>query len=181
MGVSNTRIYVLGILARYGEQHGYSIRQRLVEQVSDFASIELANIYYHLGKLEKDGLLVSSTDKEGRRPERTVYSITGAGRKFLSGSLLEAMEDPSAMHFSIDAVIFFLDMLPGGYETLMAGLGKRRNRLEGVLKELSLHRKRVLEEAPSELVFTVKALFSHHELHIRAEIEWLRGMQNGMA
>lgn len=42
--------YILGLLMRYGPQHGYNIKQLVSDGISDFAKIKLPTIYYHLKK-----------------------------------------------------------------------------------------------------------------------------------
>jgi DNA-binding PadR family transcriptional regulator len=51
------------------------------ERVSDFAKIKLPTIYYHLKKLKEQGFIIESIDRDGNRPEKTVYSITESGIK----------------------------------------------------------------------------------------------------
>ncbi len=41
-------------------------------------------IYYHLEKMTEEGLLLPDCEKNGKRPEKTVYSVTEKGKtKFL--------------------------------------------------------------------------------------------------
>ena len=61
--------------------HGYALKQILSERASDFARIKMSNIYYHFEKMEKQGLVQVSYEKEGKRPGRQVYSITPEGEK----------------------------------------------------------------------------------------------------
>uniref|UniRef100_UPI000AEE63EC PadR family transcriptional regulator n=1 Tax=Clostridium sp. NkU-1 TaxID=1095009 RepID=UPI000AEE63EC len=63
-------LYILGLLQRYGPQHGYQIKKIIAEQLSDFTQIKLPTIYYHLEKMETDGLLSANREKSGSRPEK---------------------------------------------------------------------------------------------------------------
>lgn len=79
-------LYILGFLLRYGPQHGYQIKKRMSEQMADFTNIKLPTIYYHLEKMERDGLISAEELREGLRPEKRVYQITPEGKeRFLSG------------------------------------------------------------------------------------------------
>ena len=52
-------LYILGMLLRYGPQHGYQIKKLLAEQLADFTDIKLPTIYYHLEKMEASGLITA--------------------------------------------------------------------------------------------------------------------------
>ena len=41
-------LYILGLLLRFGPQHGYQIKKLLEEQLEDFTQIKLPTVYYHL-------------------------------------------------------------------------------------------------------------------------------------
>ena len=72
-------LYILGLLQRFGPQHGYQIKKILAEQLTDFTQIKLPTIYYHLVKMKEDGLLSASSEQPGGRPTKTVYAITEKG------------------------------------------------------------------------------------------------------
>jgi len=73
-------LYILGLLMRFGPQHGYRIRKIIGEELADFTGIKLSVIYYHLEKMEREGLLHGIREKISGRPEKTRYSVTQAGR-----------------------------------------------------------------------------------------------------
>ena len=58
-------LYVLGLLQRYGPQHGYQLKKTISEELEDFTQIKLPTIYYHLEKMESQGLFTCSTEKAG--------------------------------------------------------------------------------------------------------------------
>ena len=74
-------LYILGLLLRFGPQHGYQIKKLLAEQLEDFTQIKLPTIYYHLEKMEEAGLIISQNAKEGTRPEKKVYHVSESGCK----------------------------------------------------------------------------------------------------
>ena len=72
----------LGTLARYGPQHGHQIR-RLAEltNVGEWGGVSVGALYRELRAMEREGLVEAlRTEKVGKRPERTVYEITGDGQ-----------------------------------------------------------------------------------------------------
>ena len=72
----------LGTLARYGPQHGHQIRRLAdVTNVGEWGGVSVGALYRELRAMEREGLVEAlRTEKVGRRPERTVYEITGDGR-----------------------------------------------------------------------------------------------------
>ena len=45
-------LYILGLLLRFGPQHGYQIKKLLEDQLGDFTQIKLPTVNYHLEKME---------------------------------------------------------------------------------------------------------------------------------
>ena len=64
--------YILGLLQRFGPQHGYQIKKIISEQLADFTQIKLPVIYYHLEKMTQDELISPDCEKNGNRPEKTL-------------------------------------------------------------------------------------------------------------
>lgn len=86
-----TRLLALWLLTEQ-PQHGYGIRQGLTGLETWFP-IEDASIYSMLRSLQSSGLIKKlGTEKEGKRPTRTRYSITSAGRKEYQTQLRQALE-----------------------------------------------------------------------------------------
>ncbi|MFW9819832.1 MAG: PadR family transcriptional regulator [Candidatus Thorarchaeota archaeon] len=87
----NRGISTLCILSIIGEKgsdgvHGYEILTELRKKTEDMLVIEEGTLYPILRKLEKDGLIISERESEGRR--RKFYFITENGQKifnYLSG------------------------------------------------------------------------------------------------
>ena len=54
----STRLVLLGLLARYGPQHGYDLRGLIEQQHLDrIADIQYGSIYSGLKRLSRDGLV----------------------------------------------------------------------------------------------------------------------------
>ncbi len=74
-------LMVLALL-REGDMHPYEM-MRLMRQRHDDRLVSITNgtLYHTVGRLERAGLLDEvGVDRDGNRPERTTYTLTGAGR-----------------------------------------------------------------------------------------------------
>ena len=93
---------VLGLLASHGPRHGHQVR-RDAEQtnVGNWGGVSVGAVYRELHQMEGEGLVEPvRTEQVGRRPARTVYRITDAGRQELRGLRERAIRD---LHFGPDA------------------------------------------------------------------------------
>lgn len=90
-----TRLVVLWLLSE-GALHGYRIKRILEDPGLRFwFPVEYASIYSVLRTMVKDGLVrIQSVEREGRRPIRTRYAITGAGRRHFAELLERAWRLP---------------------------------------------------------------------------------------
>lgn len=81
MAPTSTRLLVLGAVRGAGPVHGYEIRRELLSWGADeWANVAPGSIYNALKTLAREGLItVTGTDRQGSRPERTVYELTAAG------------------------------------------------------------------------------------------------------
>lgn len=91
-------LIVLGMLKR-GSLSAYDI-QKLVEyrNISKWVKISTPSIYKKVIQLEEKGFIKSSTVKEGKMPEKAVYSLTEAGAKEFALLMNEIASQP--IHFS---------------------------------------------------------------------------------
>jgi len=163
-------LYILGFLLRYGPQHGYQLKKLLEEQASDFTHIKLPTIYYHLEKMEAAGFINAVEDREGVRPEKRVYSILPEGEKRFRELLSEVLELEYRPEFAVDGALYFSDSLEPG--ELPAALRCHAANMREALERIRVHREQVLPGVPEFMRTSARLIFSHHELHYRAELEW---------
>lgn len=164
-------LYILGFLLRYGPQHGYLLKQYL-EHISDFANIKLPTIYYHLEKMEKKGLICASQEKEGKRPEKWVYTITDAGRQTFQKYVQEALDTRYDGEFLFDAALFFSDQLEP--QQVLEAIARHTRHLERILHDLTAHKRDILEQQSGWGKLYANVIFRHHEHHFQAELQWLQ-------
>jgi len=170
------QIYILGFLIRFGSQYGYKLKQLLSEYAADFARIKLPTIYYHLDKMKEKGLVSVSEEREGNKPERTVYGITEAGKKEFHKLLETAAQNYCEFQFGQDAVLYFMEFLEPAH--VKEGFRKQKKNVAKVLKHIRAHQTEKLAEIAKiqeseEIQEMARLIFDHHFLHYQAELEWL--------
>ncbi len=70
---------VLALLAE-GPSHGYDLRSRFEDMAGPQWGLSVGHLYQVLDRLHRDGLIEAETVPQARRPDRTVFHITSAGR-----------------------------------------------------------------------------------------------------
>jgi len=163
-------LYILGLLLRFGPQHGYQIKKTITENVADFAQIKLPTIYYHLEKMEREGLLSAAREQDGARPEKTVYSVTEKGKAAFLKALRGQLNFRFRPDFDADAVFYFAEYLEP--ERIREHLEAYAAELEKSLAIIERHRDEVNRYIPQDARLCADILFSHHAAHYRAERNW---------
>jgi DNA-binding PadR family transcriptional regulator len=82
-----TSFIVLGLLEAAGEATPYELKQVVAASLSDFWSIQHAQLYSEPERLSKAGYLSERREQGGRR--RRYYKVTATGRKALRAWLEE--------------------------------------------------------------------------------------------
>lgn len=104
-------LIVLGMLKKESLS-AYDI-QKLVEyrNISRWVKISTPSIYKKVIQLEEKGYITGSTVKEGKMPEKAVYSLTRAGEEEFEKLMLEIACKPIQIFLDFNAVIVNLDSL----------------------------------------------------------------------
>ncbi len=135
--------------------------------------LRYSSLYSVVGALEREGLIsLRETVREGRRPERTVYGITDAGRAEFLAWLRELLSEPVKEYTQFAAGLSFIAALPPDEA---AGLLEERVRLlEDEVGEMRARLEEAAERLGLPRLFLIE---SEHELVLReAELGWLRGL-----
>ena len=133
--------------------------------------LRYSSLYSVVSAMEREGLIVPrETVREGRRPERTIYGITGAGREEFLTWLRELLREPVKEYTQFAAGLSFL---PGLLPEEAVGLLKERvRRLEEETGEMRSRLDTAAEEFNLPRLFLIE---SEHELMLReAELGWVR-------
>jgi DNA-binding PadR family transcriptional regulator len=97
----------LGLL-KEGPKHGYEIKRLIEEELVPFIGLKIKSIYYPLKKMEKLGLIKKDVGREGKWPEKFVYSLTPKGDKIFDHLITESFLSIQRPYFNIDLSLYFL-------------------------------------------------------------------------
>jgi DNA-binding PadR family transcriptional regulator len=165
----------LAVLACLFERpmHPYEMASTMRERGKD-QSIKLnyGSLYTVVEALQQHGLIVAQeTEREGRRPERTVYRLTDAGRMELIDWISELLSRPAKEYTRFEAGLSLAGVLPP--EDIIALLTQRCVNLE-----LEISQARALLQLMQErglLRFFV--IENEYALAMReAELAWTRNL-----
>jgi DNA-binding PadR family transcriptional regulator len=165
----------LAVLACLFERpmHPYEMASTMRERGKD-QSIKLnyGSLYTVVEALQQHGLIVAQeTEREGRRPERTVYRLTDAGRMELIDWISELLSRPAKEYTRFEAGLSLAGVLPP--EDIIALLTQRCVNLE-----LEISQGRALLQLMQErglLRFFV--IENEYALAMReAELAWTRNL-----
>jgi len=161
----------LAVLACLAERpmHPYEMSSTMRER-GKHESIKLnyGSLYTVVESLQKHGLIaVRETVRQGRRPERTVYEITEAGRLEFADWLAELIGIPAKEYFAFEAGLSYLAGL--GPDEAARLLGLRAFRLRADL-EAGRELLRQVEEMGVPRLFLVESHYRRGQLE--AELEF---------
>lgn len=97
----------LGLLME-GPKHGYEIKRKIEEELFPFVGLKIKSIYYPLKKMEQLGLVNKDAGREGKWPEKFVYSITPKGQKIFHHLVTESFLTIERPYFNVDMALYFL-------------------------------------------------------------------------
>jgi len=132
--------------------------------------LRYSSLYSVVEALEREALILPlETVREGRRPERTIYGLTEAGRVEFLSWLRELLSEPVKEYTQFAAGLTFLPALPPDEASVL--LDERVRRLEEEVEEMRSLLDAVMEQGLPRL-FLIE---SEHELILReAELRWVR-------
>lgn len=163
-------LYILGMLLRFGPQHGYQIKKLIGEQLADFTDIKLPTIYYHLEKMEAAGYIGSESVKDGARPEKMVYHISESGKDHFKQLLYRTLDISYRPSFEVDSALFFSDYIDRS--DFLDALEQHVRNLNESLARIDEHKKETLPFLPRDMQISANLIFEHHIRHYQAEIDW---------
>src|SRR6185503_12426723 len=70
--------------------------------------LKIKSIYYPLKKMEKLGLVQKDVGREGKWPEKYIYSLTKKGEKIFEHLITESFLSIERPYFNIDLSLYFL-------------------------------------------------------------------------
>lgn len=167
-------LIVLGILKK--EPMGAYDIQKLVEyrNISKWVKISTPSIYKKAIQLEEKGLIKGDIVKEGKMPEKAIYSLTDTGEKEFERLMLEISTKPIHIFLDFNAVIVNLGSLPLEAQKLcIANIERNVKTLKSYLEE-NIHEKETIPEIPE----TGMAVLQQQFILIEAIEKWIASLKN---
>ncbi|MDO4275221.1 MAG: PadR family transcriptional regulator [Eubacteriales bacterium] len=149
-------LIVLGILKKESLS-AYDI-QKLVEyrNISKWVKISTPSIYKKVIQLEKKNLVKSNIVKEGKMPEKAVYSLTEAGEREFERLMLEISTKPIHFFLDFNAVIVNLSSLsPEKQKVCLSDINSKVKELKSYIVE-NLAVKEINPDIPPEGIAVLK-------------------------
>jgi len=153
--------------------HPYEMRSLMRERRHDRAfSIKESSVYDTVARLADRGFIEPvEVNREGRRPERTVYAITEAGRDELEVWLWDLASEPAAESPPFAAPLMFVYSL--GRDRTLAAFQQRAARLEADISASDACRQAYAAEMPEFVrIFGIEEEYT--QAMRRAELGWVR-------
>ena len=158
-------------------QHGYELKSHIEQEMGDWTSIAFGSIYFALKKLTEEGFIRQiGQEQHGNRPSRIIYEITPPGEKEFQRLLKKTWTDQNRQYFPFDIGLFFLKDL--NEDTRLQLIQNKINEAETSIKYLKSHEK--TEMASPHMPAEASAIFSHSLYHLKAELAWLREIEQKM-
>lgn len=153
--------------------HPYEISQTLKSRAKDESiRLNFGSLYSVVASLLKRGLVTDrETTREGRRPERTVYEITAAGRSEMIDWLTDLLAKPSKEYLQFEAALTFMAALHP--DDALAALRMRLLRLDLQLAHAQATRE-TMDVAGLPRLFGIEG--EYVEALLVAEIQFVRGL-----
>ena len=161
---------ILELLAE-GPKHPYEMKQHMHQRGTERAiPTKAASIYDTVERLTRAGFIEPLlTNRDGRRPERTIYRLTGAGADELESWLRQLIEEPSREYPRFGAALMFLGALRRKEEAIKA-LELRAAAFEEEIENVDSMLRGLSPLLPR--LFAIEDEYT--QAMRRAELEWLR-------
>ena len=166
-------LIVLGMLKK--EPMGAYDIQKLVEyrNISKWVKISTPSIYKKAIQLEEKGFIKAAIVKEGKMPEKAIYSLTDAGEKEFERLMLEIAAKPIHIFLDFNAVIVNLDRLPlEAQKSCVSSIEKNVKTLKAYLEE-NIHEKENIPEIPE----TGMAVLRQQFVLVEAIEKWIASLK----
>lgn len=166
-------LIVLGML-KQEPLSAYDI-QKLVEyrNISKWVKISTPSIYKKVIQLEEKGYIKGNTVKEGKMPEKAVYSLTDSGVKEFEALMLEIASSPIHLFLDFNAVIVNLNNISLDKQKLCV------EKIENKVKCLKTYLEENIntKESRVDIPETGKAVLQQQFILVQAIEEWISSLK----
>ena len=170
--ISEMSPLALSILELLNERpmHPYELASTMRDRHYDeFVRLNFGSLYHTVDGLERNAWIVpAEREKEGRRPERTVYRLSDSGQKVLLQVVSDTLAQPHREYLHFSAGLMFMHNLDE--KKAVEDLGKRSLALAAVITKLS----HILEELLAQGHARVWLIELEHKIAmLQAERDWV--------
>jgi DNA-binding PadR family transcriptional regulator len=139
--------------------------------LTESIKLNRGSLYTVVEALQRDGLIEpQETQREGRRPERTIYAITDAGRAKFDGWLRELVRNPVKEYPQFIAGLTFLGHL--GPDEAITLFEERARLLDQSIEETQMHVDSAQQRLGVPRLFLIETEFALEQA--RSELRWVR-------
>jgi DNA-binding PadR family transcriptional regulator len=163
-----TRLFVLGALARHGPMYGHQIRRDArIDRTELWSEVKPGSLYAALHRLQAEGLIEPvRTEQQGNLPARTVYAITGEGRRELKVLRAEALREVALRPDPVDLALTVCADLDE--DALRGFFASRREALAGRAAFFAREREQAWpDQTPAD-----DLIMEHVTARIETELRW---------
>ena len=154
--------------------HPYELASTMRERHHDeFIRLNFGTLYHTVEMLERTGMIASGErEKEGRRPERTVYRLTEPGRELLVKVVSDIIARPTREYANFAAGLMFMHHLKAQQAAQL--LRERAVALGAIADKLT----RIMEELRAGGVTRLAIIELEHKIAmLKAERDWVRKLE----
>ncbi len=154
--------------------HPYEMASTMRERHHDeFIRLNFGTLYHTVDVLERKGWIVSvEREKEGRRPERTIYKLTDSGRQVLTRTLGELLRKPMREYPQFVAGLMFMHHLDA--TEAASHLNERASMLDAHITKFE----HVLAELRKQGLTRLALIEMEHKIAmLDAERKWVRKLE----
>ncbi len=162
-------LIVLGMLKK--ESMGAYDIQKQVEyrQISKWVKISTPSIYKKVIQLEEKGFITSHTEKDGKMPEKAVYSLTEMGEREFERLMTEISLAPVNIFLDFNAVIVNLDSISNDRKAEY--IGNIENSIKGLMT--TIEENIAAKENDENIPETGKTVLRQQYALVKAIEEWI--------
>jgi DNA-binding PadR family transcriptional regulator len=169
-----TNLLALAVLSFLRERpmHPYEIAFTMKERhLEESIKLNFGSLYHTIEGLASSGWIAPvEIAREGRRPEKTVYALTDAGRIRLLDWLRELIRTPVKDYLRFEAGLSFLNDL--GQEEAVRLLRERAERLAGEVDSWRVVMDKVIGDQGIPRLYLLE--LKHAQALRHAELEWIK-------
>ena len=136
----------------------------------EFIRLNFGSLYHTVDSLERDGLIVPvEREKEGGRPERTIYKLTDLGLEVLLEVVSDIIATPRREYLNFSAGLMFMHHLDAKAAVMQLDL--RAQALHATITKLSYLLDQLLASGHSRLMLIE---LEHKIAVLESERDWVR-------